>query len=84
MTLQGKPAANRCARKKLEARTGKRGKAIVTIGMAGEDVIVLRWDLPEHMTQSTRFLAQHLKHHISRWYLSTRRQMPMRRMTRRR
>ena len=57
MTLQGKSAAKRGisqAQKKLEAATGKVNSSKgnnVSIDMAREDVIMLRWDPPEHMTQ---------------------------------
>ena len=45
VTLQGKPAANRCACKKLEAAAQKTKRrkcaAIVSVDMAEEDVIML-------------------------------------------
>ena len=53
MTLQGKSAAEwgiSQAQKKLEAATGKLNISqviIVSIDMAQQDVIMLRWDPPE-------------------------------------
>ena len=54
MTLLGKPAVNRGARRTLEQNCGKRGKGQVAIEMVGVefgwDVVVLRWDPPENTT----------------------------------
>ena len=67
MTLQGKPSANSGARKKLEAATGKVKSSkgtTVSIDMARQDVIMLRWDPPRKYDTIMHFLAKYLKHHI--------------------
>ena len=60
--MQGKPAVKRGARQKLEANCGKRGGANMSIDMAREDVVVLRWDPPENTTQSCISSAAPRKH----------------------
>ena len=77
MTLQGKPAANRCAISKLEAATGKtqqklgrprkarkKGSAIVSVHMAEEDVIMLCFDPPRKYDTVIHFLQNHLKNRM--------------------
>ena len=64
VTLQGKPADKQAACQKLEACTGKRGRCIVSIAMAREDVIVLRWYRPRKYERVMVFLAHHLKNHF--------------------
>ena len=85
MTLCGKPAVKRGACQRLDQNCGKRGRALVSIETAGEDVVVLRWDPPRTYDTVAHFIEQHLeKYTFPSWHLSMGRQMTRRWMARRR
>ena len=62
VTLSGQPAFKRRACRTLEQNCGQRGNCqVVFVEMAGEDVVVLRWDPPRKYDTVVEFIQQHIK-----------------------